>query len=146
MGKSTTILLVEDNPLLLTMFCDILQVFHPEWQVLTAMNGLEGIQIAQGIQPDLILLDFHLPVMNGYEMALLLQAKPETSQIPLVLHTSEDQDHPLVQRLKKMCQAMLGQPFSLHDLEHTLRHILRNGLKNRYDISTPDRFLKTCQI
>lgn len=124
MVDGTTILLVEDNPLMRETLCDVLQVFHPEWRVMTASNGLEGVQAAQRNRPDLIVLDFHMPVMNGYEMALSLQAQPETRQIPLILNTTEDQNHPLVKRLQSMCNAVLNKPFSLHDLDHVLSAVL----------------------
>lgn len=124
MVDGTTILLVEDNPLMRETLCDILQVFHPEWRVMTASNGLEGVQAAQRNRPDLIVLDFHMPVMNGYEMALSLQAQPETRQIPLILNTTEDQNHPLVKRLQSMCNAVLNKPFSLSDLDHVLSAVL----------------------
>ena len=114
MVDGTTILLVEDNPLMRETLCDILQVFHPEWRV----------QAAQRNRPDLIVLDFHMPVMNGYEMALSLQAQPETRQIPLILNTTEDQNHPLVKRLQSMCNAVLNKPFSLSDLDHVLSAVL----------------------
>ncbi len=125
MVDGTTILLVEDNPLMRETLCDILQVFHPEWRVMTASNGLEGVEAAQRNHPDLIVLDFHMPVMNGYEMALSLQAQPETRQIPLILNTTEDQNHPLVKRLQSMCNAVLNKPFSLSDLDHVLNAVLR---------------------
>jgi CheY-like chemotaxis protein len=120
----TTILLVEDDPLLRETLCDILRVFHPEWHIMTASNGLEGVEVAQRTHPDLIVLDFHMPVMNGYEMALTLQAKPETRGIPLVLNTSEDKDHPLVKRLQSMCKAVLGKPASLKDFDRVLTYAL----------------------
>jgi len=124
MVDGTTILLVEDNPMMRETLCDVLQVFHPEWRVMTASNGLEGVQAAQRNRPDLIVLDFHMPVMNGYEMALSLQTQPNTRQIPLVLNATKDQNHPLVKRLQSMCNAVLNKPFSLHDLDHVLSAVL----------------------
>ena len=124
MVDSTTILLVEDNPMMRETLCDILHVFHPDWHVMTASNGREGVEMAERSRPDLIVLDFHMPVMNGYEMALTLQAKPETCKIPLVLNTSEDQDHPLVERLQSMCKAVLGKPSSLYDFDRVLKYVL----------------------
>lgn len=134
MVDGTTILLVEDNPLMRETLCDILQVFHPDWRVMTASNGLEGIQAAQRNHPDLIVLDFHMPVMNGYEMALSLQAQPETRQIPLILNTTEDQNHPLVKRLQSMCNAVLNKPFSLYDLDR----VLSGALSQRTFAATRD--------
>ena len=136
MVDSTTILLVEDNPLMRETLCDILHVFHPEWRVMTASNGLEGVEVAQRSQPDLIVLDLHMPVMNGYEMALSLQAKPETCGIPLILNTSEDQNHPLVKRLQSMCKGVLDKPFSLYDLDRVLSYVLNQHAFGYRDLTS----------
>lgn len=134
MVDSTTILLVEDNIFMRETLCDILHVFHPDWRVMTASNGREGVEVAERARPDLIVLDFHMPIMNGYEMALTLQAKPETCKIPLVLNTSEDQDHPLVKRLQSMCKAVLDKPFSLYDLDRVLNDTLNQHAFNSYEL------------
>lgn len=135
MVDSTTILLVEDNPLMRETLCDILHVFHPDWRVMTASNGLEGVEVAQRSRPDLIVLDLHMPVMNGYEMALSLQARPETCRIPLVLNTNEDQNHPLVKRLQSMCKGVLDKPFSLYDLDRVLSYVLNQRSFGSHDLS-----------
>ena len=122
--KAKTILIVEDNAILREMLCDLLQTIHPEWCIVEAQNGLEGLNLAQRTQPDLILLDFNMPIMNGYELAMILQSKPETSMIPLVLNSAEDADHPLIMRLRTMCQAVLGKPFSLREIERIISSIL----------------------
>lgn len=122
--KTKTILIVEDNAILREMLRDLLQTVHPDWCIVEAQNGLEGLKLAQCTQPDLILLDFNMPVMNGYELALNLQSRPETSRIPLVLNSAEDADHPLILRLRTMCQAVLGKPFSLREIERIITSIL----------------------
>ncbi len=136
MVDATTILLVEDNPLMRETLCDILHVFHPDWQVMTASNGLEGVEVAQRSRPDLIVLDLHMPVMNGYEMALSLQASPETCRIPLILNTSEDQNHPLVKRLQSMCKGVLDKPFSLYDLDRVLSYVLNQHAFGNRELSS----------
>ena len=124
MAGKKTILIVEDNAILREMLCDLLQTVHPDWCIVEAQNGLEGLKLAQCTQPDLILLDFNMPVMNGYELALNLQSCPETSSIPLVLNSAEDADHPLIMRLRTMCRAVLGKPFSLREIERIIAGIL----------------------
>lgn len=122
--KGKTILVVEDNVILRETLCDILQTTHPDWVIVEAQNGVEGFDLAQRLHPDLIVLDFNMPIMNGYELALLLQSQPETSAIPLVLNSAEDADHPLIMRMRTMCKAVLGKPFSLRELERTIGAIL----------------------
>ena len=57
-------------------------------QALEAHEGAEGIEKARREKPDLILLDIHMPRMDGYEVARLLGKDPECSQIPLVAVTA----------------------------------------------------------
>lgn len=57
-------------------------------QALEAHEGAEGIEKARREKPDLILVDIHMPRMDGYEVARILSADPECSQIPLVAVTA----------------------------------------------------------
>jgi CheY-like chemotaxis protein len=64
----------------------LLKAFSHE--ALEAHEGLEGVEKARRERPDLILLDIHMPRMDGYEVARLLSADPECSQIPIVAVTA----------------------------------------------------------
>jgi len=119
--QEKTILLVEDNECIREALRELLEVLHPNWCVFEAENGLQGIEVAERTQPDAIVLDFNMPIMNGYEMALSLRQSPKTSQIPLILNSSEDNTNPLVARLQAMCSAVLKKPFSVGDLEYLFR-------------------------
>jgi CheY-like chemotaxis protein len=54
-------------------------------EVLTAINGQEGLEKAEKDQPDLILLDSTMPVMDGMEALAALKANPATKNIPVVM-------------------------------------------------------------
>lgn len=60
------------------------------FEVLYAKDGNECREMARRLQPDIILLDYHLPVMDGLEAAKLLKGESETAHIPIVLFTNED--------------------------------------------------------
>jgi len=77
---------IEDNPTNLQLMAYLLTAFGHE--AVEAHDGAEGIEKARRVQPDLILLDIHMPRMDGYEAARLLSADPECSQIPLVAVTA----------------------------------------------------------
>jgi len=64
----------------------LLKAFSHE--ALEAHEGVEGVEKARRERPDLILLDIHMPRMDGYEVARLLSADPECSQIPIVAVTA----------------------------------------------------------
>ncbi len=59
-----------------------------EFQVLEAASGKEGIGIATGEKPDLILLDISMPEMTGEEVAKRLSKIPETTKIPILFFTA----------------------------------------------------------
>jgi CheY-like chemotaxis protein len=117
-------LVVDDNFTFREAFQDLLHLLYPTWCVLGASSGFEAIEVAKIKQPNLIFLDFHMPGMNGFEVAMALREMVETSLIPLVLISSEEADHPIVMHLVAMCQAILRKPFSLCELEHALGRLL----------------------
>lgn len=124
MNEPVTILIVDDNQLFRETLREILRLTHPYWKVIEAYDGQMGLEVAQTNLPDLVLLDFNMPRMNGYEVAAALQKQTHTAQIPLVLLTSEDADHPLVMRMRNLCQEILFKPFSLRDIERILTRML----------------------
>jgi DNA-binding NarL/FixJ family response regulator len=69
-----TILIVDDNPLIRRLVRAYIEGY-PEWQLCgEAANGREGIEKAQQLHPDLIVMDLSMPVMNGIEAATALKS------------------------------------------------------------------------
>ena len=84
----STILVVEDSP---TQAIHIQSMLEQNGaQVLLAVDGLEGIKLAEGMQPDLIVLDMQLPDMNGLQVCKHLKSNKETEQIPVIMFTRYD--------------------------------------------------------
>jgi CheY-like chemotaxis protein len=80
------ILLVEDNEMNRDMLSRRLQ--RKGHEVLIALDGRQGIELAQAQQPDLILMDMSLPVMDGWQATQQLKAAPETGGIPIIALTA----------------------------------------------------------
>lgn len=80
------ILLVEDNEMNRDMLSRRLQ--RKGHDVLIALDGIQGIELAQTQQPDLILMDMSLPVMDGWQATQQLKAAPETGGIPIIALTA----------------------------------------------------------
>ncbi len=78
----TKILLVEDNEMNRDMLSRRLE--RKGYEVLIAVDGQEGVNMAKSESPSLILLDMSLPVMDGWEAARQLKAAPETKSIPVL--------------------------------------------------------------
>ncbi|GAB4435153.1 MAG: response regulator [Anaerolineae bacterium] len=82
----TRILLVEDNEMIRDMLSERLE--RKGFQVYRAVDGLQGVEVAKGEKPDLILLDMSLPVMDGWQAARQLKTNEETQPIPIIALTA----------------------------------------------------------
>jgi CheY-like chemotaxis protein len=80
------LLLVEDNDMNREMLSRRLQ--RKGFEVLIAIDGEEGIQVARSEHPDLILMDMSLPLLDGWETTRRLKSSPSTSSIPVVALTA----------------------------------------------------------
>ena len=80
------ILVVEDNPMNIDMLTRRLQ--KRGFEILTAQDGVSAVELALAEQPDLILMDLSLPVMDGWEATSRLKADPTTKHIPIIALTA----------------------------------------------------------
>ncbi len=87
--KNGRILIVEDDEFLLSMYQTKLSLEN--FEVITALNGLQGVKVAQKEMPDLILLDLNLPEMNGFEVLENLKNQEQTKNIPVLVLTNYSQ-------------------------------------------------------
>src|SRR5258706_4459655 len=83
MNKSTCILLVDDDPAILLLFSEILRA--EGYKVLQAGSGRQGLQVASGERPDLVLLDVMLPDLSGLEVCRQIKKDPVLSDTFVVL-------------------------------------------------------------
>jgi CheY-like chemotaxis protein len=84
-AETKTILLIDDNHDTL----DMLEMFlYDEFEILTALNGFEGLALAKETLPDCILADIMMPVMDGIKLFNSLKKDKATKTIPIVAVTS----------------------------------------------------------
>jgi CheY-like chemotaxis protein len=80
------ILLVEDNEMNRDMLSR--RLARRGYEVLVAVDGADGVALAQERRPDMVLMDVGLPVMDGYAAARALKADPATRAIPIIALTA----------------------------------------------------------
>ena len=116
------ILIVEDNDKNLKLVRDVLQV--KGFSTLEAGTAEDGITLAAERKPDLILMDIHLPGMNGIDALKVLRADPATSTIPVIAVTASvmQQDRKLI--TEAGFDGYVGKPINLKEFLDAVRGIL----------------------
>ncbi len=109
-AQNSTILIIEDSEELLQLLANI---FQPIYKVITASDGVEGLEKATEMQPDIILSDVMMPRMSGVEMCSKLKSKFETSHIPIVLLTAQTAADYVVQGLLTGADDYIIKPFNM---------------------------------
>lgn len=104
------ILVIEDNEQNLYLITFILE--KNGYEVFQARDGKEGIELAEQVEPALILLDIQLPVMDGYTVARRLRANPALTEIPIVAVTSYAMVGDREKALEAGCTGYLEKPIN----------------------------------
>jgi len=102
------ILLVEDNEMNRDMLSRRLE--RRGYQVIIAVDGQEGVALAQSQRPDLILMDMSLPVLDGWEATRQLKAAPATRSIPIIALTANAMSGDREQALEAGCDDYDSKP------------------------------------
>lgn len=84
--KTPLILLIDDDEQLCDLYSTKLK--HSGFRVSVARNGADGFNLAKELQPDLILMDYEMPVMNGIEALVRLKENPTTAKLKVVFLTA----------------------------------------------------------
>jgi CheY-like chemotaxis protein len=97
------------------------------FEVITAENGAEGLDLAIQERPDLIVSDYQMPVMSGLEMIENLRAKPETRDIPVVMLTARGFAIEDEKKQELRVTACLSKPFSPRELLQSIESVLHQN-------------------
>lgn len=97
--------------------------FHG-FEVITASDGAEALQLARKERPALMLIDWMMPVMDGLQAVTTLKADPELHQIPVILMTAKAQAQDVRAGLAAGAVAYLVKPFPLDQLVSTIQGVL----------------------
>jgi CheY-like chemotaxis protein len=121
--KIRKILVVEDDEAIRFLISCSLK--YENYEVLEAENGFIGFEMAQKFQPDLILSDLMMPLMDGYEFLAKLKEAPETSLIPFIFLSSVNT--PGSFRLSKELGAndFIVKPFNSKEVIPVIKEIIK---------------------
>jgi CheY-like chemotaxis protein len=118
------ILVVEDQELNMDL---LVQLLEEEYEVLTATDGAAGLALAEREQPDLILMDLSLPVMDGWEATRRIKANDDLRHIPVIALTAHAMVGDATRALACGCDDYLTKPLDEDLLFQRLESYLGEG-------------------
>jgi len=116
------ILLVDDSETVLLMERMILK--KEPYQLITAKNGMEGVEKALEIKPDLILMDVVMPEMNGFDAVKWLRQSDTTRSVPIVMVTTQAEAESMEAGYESGCSDYIIKPIDSTELLAKVRSIL----------------------
>jgi twitching motility two-component system response regulator PilH len=102
------VLIIDDSLAETRIFTVLLE--KKGYRVSVACNGQEGIQVAKARQPDVILMDVVMPLVNGFQATRELTRAPETSHIPIIVCSSKSAETDRLWATRQGAKAYLVKP------------------------------------
>ncbi|MBI3172692.1 MAG: response regulator transcription factor [Chloroflexi bacterium] len=118
----TKILIAEDEPDIRELVAFTLR--FAGYEVVTASNGEEAVQMAVKELPDMALMDVRMPRMTGYDACRAMKANPELKDIPVVFLSAKGQEGEIATGLEAGAEEYLLKPFAPDQLTERVRAIL----------------------
>lgn len=122
---SDVVLVVEDEEAIRTMITLNLQVAG--YAVEEAVDGYQALEKVKKVKPDLVLLDWMLPGLDGLDVLRRLKADPETTNVPVIMLTAKSEESDIVLGLEMGAADYVTKPFSNKVLVARVRAMLRRG-------------------
>ncbi len=122
-GKKTRILIVEDEPAMVAGLRDNFE--YEGYEVISASDGVEGLERALAEEPDLIVLDVMMPRMSGLDVCKQLKAKKPS--LPIIMLTARGQEVDKVVGLELGADDYVTKPFSIRELMARVKAVLRRA-------------------
>jgi two-component system, cell cycle response regulator DivK len=123
---SKTILVVEDQEDNLQILRDLLA--SAGFRMIEAWDGKQALTVARSQQPDLILMDIQLPILDGYEATRSIKRDPKLKHIPIIAVTSYALSGDETRAREAGCDAYVAKPYSTRHLLAKIGQLLEQAL------------------
>ena len=117
-----SILVIEDTKSVRQILAAML--LEEGYEVITAIDGRDGLEMARRENPDLIILDVMLPEMNGYEVCCHLKFDEDYEHIPVILLTARRKEADRQKAAQTSADVYLTKPFDRETLMQEVRRLL----------------------
>ena len=97
---------------------------NPAYKIFTAVDGTQALETVNKHHPDLLIIDWMMPGLNGYEVVTELRQHPHTATLPVVMLTAKDAQEAQAQTASLALAGYLVKPFSPLELIQKVREVL----------------------
>ena len=125
-----TVLYVEDNAVNLRLVQRIFER-RPDIRLVSAQTGLDGVGAARQHLPAVVLLDLHLPDIDGDEVLRRLRADPSTASIPVVIVSADAHEQQINRLLNSGASTYITKPIDIHELTRTVDAMIERHASQR---------------
>lgn len=116
------VLIVDDSP---TEIVKLRQILNKHgYEVLTAENGEQGMEMVRAEHPDVVLMDIVMPGLNGFQATRQLSRDPSTSAVPVIIVTTKDQETDRLWGERQGAKGYLTKPVDGKLLIKTIESVL----------------------
>lgn len=122
--RDLKVLIVEDSPAVVLVISRIVRSFGKQVEIITAVDGVEGLVAAWQHHPDIIITRLYMARMDGYEMVRLLRREQTGSQIKIIGLSGQETSRTRVVAFRQLCDGFLAKPFTRSQLWDTLGQVL----------------------
>ena len=122
--SKTKIMVVDDEPNIVQTLQDRLEM--NEYEVVTAGNGREGLEKFEEEQPDVILLDVIMPIMDGHEMLEALRKRPTGQNVSVIMLTARSQTQDIARANACGIDDYIVKPFDLSELLEKIESVVEH--------------------
>jgi DNA-binding response OmpR family regulator len=122
-SAARTVLIVDDDRSVADTFARMLKL--EGFQVATALSAETGLDLADTVQPNAIILDMRMPITNGLQFLRMIRAKPHLATVPVAIVTGDYfLSEPIQRELKTLGAAIRFKPLWLEDLVALARTLM----------------------
>jgi YesN/AraC family two-component response regulator len=119
--NTKSILIIDDEPGMLDLHARMIQSSLPDCQVLTAQNGVSGLQVMRNELPDLVLLDLMMPELDGFGVLKVMQEEQMLRSIPVIILSAQVLTCREIDRLNQRVASVLAK--GLFSTKETIKRI-----------------------
>ncbi|MDK1285936.1 ATP-binding protein [Pseudoalteromonas umbrosa] len=122
-----TLLIVDDTPDMLVL---LNSVFEPQYKVMQAVDGVQGVKLATETLPDLVISDVMMPNLDGFGLLSRIKGNELTAHIPVILLTANLNEQKELEGLSRQADDYITKPFSIQALELKVRNVFLHQAAN----------------